>query len=81
MSDLESTSSRYPSAAESIAALRARVEAANAAGNAATAAAVARNEEIIAANKQDVRDINAEVANGQKPDVDLLRVMFPEQYS
>ena len=81
MNSEESAPPRHPSAAESIAALRARVAAANAAGNAATAAAIASNNEVIAANEQGLHDLNERVANGPQPDPDLLRNMFPDQHS
>jgi hypothetical protein len=76
----ENTPSGIPSAAESIAALRARVAAANAAGDAAVAAATS-SDEIIAANEKGLHELNAEVAAAPKPDLDLHRVMFPDQYS
>lgn len=77
----ENTPSGIPTAAESIAALRARVETAKAAGDAATAAAISSHNEIIAANEEGLHGLNAEVAGAPKPDPDLHRVMFPDQYS
>jgi hypothetical protein len=77
----ENAPSGIPSAAESIAALRARVAGANAAGDAAVAAATSRNNEIIAANAEKLHELNTEVADAPKPDPDLHRVMFPDQYS
>lgn len=76
----ENSPSGFPSAAETIAALRARVAAANAAGDAAVAAATSRNDEIIAANNQGLSELSSELADGPKPDPDLHRVMFPDQY-
>jgi hypothetical protein len=73
--------SGIPSAAESIAALRARVAAAKVAGDAATTAAITRNDEIIAANEEKLHVLNAGVADAPKPDPDLYRVIFPDQYS
>lgn len=81
MTSSENASSPYPSAAETVASLQARVKAAIAAGNAVTAAAVAHNEEVIAANDQTIDNINTRLANGPKPDPNLLQVMFPDQYT